>query len=180
MLYLAITTIVLVCSWSEPGDEEQEQTHAACTLGASSCAVTSASTQALHRVGIAPSNYVTYNLVLTLFESLVFLGVGGLIFWRKSSEPICLAASFVFVTIGLWPFFTTSTYPPAVAFGHISATYILPIEGYLLVTFPDGRFVPRRSWLLVVLWIVQTIVFQLPGPTISRSGRLRSSVLSCY
>ncbi len=134
------------------------------TLGASSCAVTPASTQALHRLGIAPSNYVTYNLVLTLFESLVFLGVGGLIFWRKSSEPICLAASFIFVTIGLWPFFTTSTYPPAVAFGHISATYILPLEGYLLVTFPDGRFVPRRRWLLVVLWIVQTIVFQLPGP----------------
>ncbi len=135
-----------------------------CYLTTTSCAVTPATAQALHRVGIAPSSYVTYNFLLALVESLVFLGVGGLIFWRKSSEPLCLTASFVFVTIGLWPFFTTSTYPPAVAFGHISATYILPLLGYLLVTFPDGRFVPRWSWLLVVLWIVQTIVFQLPGP----------------
>ncbi len=135
-----------------------------CPWAATSCFVTSATAQALHHVGIAPSSYATFNLVLTLFQSLVFLGVGGLLFWHKSNEPICLASSFVFVTTGLWPFFTSSTYPPAVAFGHISATYILPLEGYFLVTFPDGRSVPRWSWLLVVLWIEQTIVFQLPGP----------------
>ncbi len=135
-----------------------------CPWAATSCFVTPAMAQALHRVGIAPSSYATYNLVLTLFQALILLGVGGLLFWRKSGEPLCLAASFVFVTIGLWPFFTTSTYPPAVAFAHISATYILPLEGYFLVTFPDSRFVPRWSWLLVVLWVVQTIVFQIPGP----------------
>ena len=135
-----------------------------CPWAATSCFVTPATAQALHRVGIAPSSYATYNLVLTLFQVLILLGVGGLLFWRKSSEPLCLAASFVFVTIGLWPLFPSSTYPPAVAFGHISATYILPLEGYFLVTFPNGRFVPRWSWLLVVLWVAQTIVFQIPGP----------------
>jgi hypothetical protein len=134
-----------------------------CPWSATSCFVTSATAQALHQVGIAPSSYATYNLVLTLLVTLILLGVGGMLFWRKSSEPLCLVASFIFVTIGLWPFFTSSTYPPAVAFAHISATYILPFLGYFLVTFPDGRFVPRWSWLLVVLWIVQTIVFQLPG-----------------
>jgi hypothetical protein len=134
-----------------------------CPWAATSCFVTPAAAQALHLVGIAPASYATYNLVLTLFQALILLGIGGLLFWRKSREPLCLAASFVFVTIGLWPFFT-STYPPAVAFGHISATYILPLEGYFLVTFPDGRFVPRWSWLLVVLWVAQTIVFQIPGP----------------
>ena len=135
-----------------------------CPWAATSCFVTPTTAQALHRIGIAPSSYATFNLVLTLLQALIFLGVGGLLFWRKSSEPICLASSFVFVTIGLWPFFTSSTYAPAVAFAHISATYILPLEGYFLVTFPDGRFMPRWSWLLVVLWIVMTIVFQLPGP----------------
>src|SRR5215469_3654739 len=135
-----------------------------CPWAATSCFVTPATAQALHRVGIAPASYAIYTLVLTLFQALTLLGVGGVLFWRKSSEPLCLAASFVFVTIGLWPFFTSSTYPPAGAFAHISATYILPLEGYFLVTFPDGRFVPRWSWLLVVLWVVQTIVFQIPGP----------------
>jgi signal transduction histidine kinase len=129
-----------------------------------SCAITPATAQALHQVGIAPSTYVLGNVVLAVLEALVFLSVGGVIFWRKSSEPICLAASFVFVTIGLWLFFTKSPYPPAVAFSNVSALYVIPFIGYFLVTFPDGRFVPRWSSLLVVLWLVQVIVFEIPGP----------------
>ena len=128
------------------------------------CVVTPATSQALHRLGIAPSSYVTSNLVLALFQSLVLLSVGGLIFWHKSSEPICLAASFVFVSLGLWPFFTNSTYPLAVVSGYIAALFWLPLVGFFLVAFPDGRFVPRWSWLLVVLWLVQGIVFEIPGP----------------
>ena len=58
-----------------------------------SCAVTEASAQALQHVGIASSSYATYNLVLALLQSLVFLSVGGFIFWRKSREPVALAAS---------------------------------------------------------------------------------------
>ncbi|HEX6109565.1 MAG TPA: hypothetical protein VFZ02_09140, partial [Ktedonobacteraceae bacterium] len=42
-----------------------------------SCAITPDSAQALHQLGIAPSTFVTYNLVLTLLQSLVFLSVGG-------------------------------------------------------------------------------------------------------
>jgi hypothetical protein len=75
-----------------------------------SCAVTPATAQALQHVGIASSSYATYNLVLALLQSLVFLSVGGFIFWRKSREPVALAASFFFVSAGLspdvsrWPF----------------------------------------------------------------------------
>ncbi len=129
-----------------------------------SCAITPATAQTLHQLGIAPSTYVIGNVALALLEALVFLSVGGVIFWHKSSDPICLAASLVFVTIGLWPFFTNSPYPPAVAFANVSALYVIPLIGYFLVTFPDGRFVPRWSWLLVVLWLVQVIVFEIPGP----------------
>jgi predicted ferric reductase len=70
-----------------------------CPWAATSCFVTPATAQALHRVGIAPASYATYNLVLTLFMALILLGVGGLLLWRKSGEPLCLAASFVFVTL---------------------------------------------------------------------------------
>jgi hypothetical protein len=132
-----------------------------------SCAVTSATIQALHHVGIAPASYMTYKFVLTLVQSLVFLGIGGFIFRRKSSEPLCLAASFFFVTAGLWPFFTASTYPPyppAVITGYLYGLFIYTAYGYFLVAFPDGRFVPRWSWLLVVLLLVQTILFEIPGP----------------
>ncbi len=129
-----------------------------------SCDVTPATAQALHRLSIAPTSYATYNLVLGLLQSLVFLSVGGFIFWRKPSEPVGLVASFFLVSIGLGAFFPSTIYPPEVIFGYIGVPCIFAALGYFLVTFPDGRFVPRWSWLLVVLWMVQAIFYVIPGP----------------
>ena len=42
-----------------------------------SCVITPATVQALHRLGIALSSYATYKFVLALIQSLVFLGIGG-------------------------------------------------------------------------------------------------------
>ena len=139
-----------------------------------SCDVTEASAQALHQLSIAPMSYATYNVVLGLLQSLVFLIVGGFIFWRKPSEPVALVASFFLVSIGLGAFFPSTTYPPKVIFGYIGVPCIFAALGYFLVTFPDGRFVPRWSWLLVVLWMVQAILYVIPGHSISRSGLLCS------
>ena len=129
-----------------------------------SCAVTEASAQALHQMGIASTSYATYNLVLALLQSLVFLSVGGFIFWRKSREPVALAASFFFVSAGLSPYFPPTTYPPVVIFSMMWGLCVFTALGYFLVTFPDGRFVPRWSWLLVVLWLVQALFNVIPGP----------------
>jgi hypothetical protein len=131
-----------------------------------SCAITPATAQALHHLSIAPSSYETYNLVLALLQSLVFLGVGGFIFWRKSNEPIALVASYFLVSIGLSPFFplTTSPYPLKVIFLNICVLCIFTALGYFLMTFPDGHFVPRWSWLLLVLWTLRTIFFLIPAP----------------
>lgn len=131
-----------------------------------SCAITPATEQALHRVGIAPMSYMTYNLVLALLQSLVFLGMAGLIFWHKSSEPLGLAASFVFMILGLSPFINTNTsaYPLGVVFGYIYALCFTPAIGFFLVTYPDGRFVPRWSWVFAALWLVQAILFEIPTP----------------
>jgi len=128
------------------------------------CDVTPATAQALHRLSIAPTSYTIYNLVLGLLQSLVFLSVGGFIFWRKPSEPVGLVASFFLVSIGLGAFFPSTTYPPYVIFGYIVVPFIFAALGYFLVTFPDGRFLPRWSWLLVVLWMVQAIFYVIPGP----------------
>src|SRR6266516_1219543 len=129
-----------------------------------SCDVTPATVQALHRLSIAPTSYATYNLVLGLLQSLVFLSVGGFIFWRKPREPVGLVASFFLVSIGLGAFFPSTTYPPYVIFGYIGVPCIFAALGYFLVTFPDGHFIPRWSWLLVVLWMVQAIFYVIPGP----------------
>jgi hypothetical protein len=128
------------------------------------CTVTPATAQALHHLSLSPATYAAYNLALTLLQSLVFLSVGDFIFWRKSNEPIGLVASFFLVSIALAPFLTSTAYPPEVLFLSIYAMCIFTALGYFLVTFPDGRFVPRWTWLLVVLWAVRTLFFVIPGP----------------
>ena len=130
-----------------------------------SCAVTSSTAQALHHLGISPATYDTYNLVLTLLESLAFLGVGGFIFWRTSNEPIALVASFFLVSIGLVPFLTSTTYHLGMLLVSVYVISIFTALGYFLVTFPDGRFVPGWTWMLVMLWAVRTLFFVIPGPS---------------
>lgn len=130
-----------------------------------SCAVTPSTAQALHHLGLSPATYNAYNLVLTLLESLAFLGVGGFIFWRKSNEPIALVASFFLVSIGLSPFITSTTYHLDILLVSFYVISIFTALGYFLVTFPDGRFVPRWTWILVVLWAVRTLFFVIPGPS---------------
>lgn len=39
-----------------------------------------------------------------------------------------------------------------------------PALGFLFYTFPDGRFVPRWSWLLSLLFLLQVGFFLLPFP----------------
>ena len=131
------------------------------------CTMSTATAQALHHMSIAPSNYASYNLMLALLQALVFLGIGGFIFWRKSSEPIALVASIFFVSIGLAPFFPPtppSTYQPEMIFSNIYGLCVFTALGFFLVTFPDGRFVPRWSWVLVVLWLVLAGFNEVPGP----------------
>ena len=130
-----------------------------------SCEVTPSTAQALHHLAISPATYAAYNLLLTVLQSLVFLGVGGFIFWRKSNEPVGLVASFFLVSIALAPFLVSTTYPPEVLFLDIYVMCIFTALGFFLVTFPDGRFVPGWTWLLVVLWAVRTLFFVIPGPS---------------
>ncbi len=137
-----------------------------------SCGVTPATAQALHHLAISPTSYAAYNLVLALLQSLVFLGVGGFLFWRRSNEPLALVASFFLVCIALTPFLPATSYPPEVFFLNIYAPCIFMALGYFLVAFPDGRFAPGWGWLLVVLWGMRAIAYVIPGPfNIAMEGR---------
>ena len=64
------------------------------------CAVTPATAQALHRLGMAPSSYLTYNLVLALFQSPeggfadhVALAAGLVLGSRKTAQIVKNAAT---------------------------------------------------------------------------------------
>jgi hypothetical protein len=157
LLTLVVITLSLVVT--------QGESASLCPFLAS-CAVTPETAQALHHLSITPSSYVTYNVVLAPLQSLIFLSVGVFIFWRKSNEPIALVASFFLVSIGLTPFLPLSTSNSLLwdIYLNISVLCIFTALGYFLMTFPDGRLVPRWSWLLLALWTLRTVFYLIPAP----------------
>jgi hypothetical protein len=109
--------------------------------------------------------------VIYVLASVMFLVIGMVIFWRlwgTANELVGLFASFIFITIGttgisgVFTGFSGPTNPflQIVLFISGSSFGVLwPCLGGFLLTFPNGRFAPRWSWLLILLWIGQLAFF---------------------
>ena len=104
-------------------------------------------------------------------SSMAFLVVAAIIFWRKSQEWIGLFVSFVLVAFGCSGI--TSSFTEALHIVHpdwwvvgLLVNILTVIQyaalGMFFCIFPTGRFVPRWSWLLVSLWIIQDFFFSAP------------------
>lgn len=105
--------------------------------------------------------------------SLVFLALGMLIFWRlwsTSYELLGLLTSFIFITIGttgvsgVFTGFSGPSNPFLQIVFFISGNsfaVLWPCLASFLLIFPNGRFTPRWSWLLILLWIGQLAFFLL-------------------
>jgi hypothetical protein len=149
------------------------QLHAVCTFANTQACqgqITPGNAVALARLGISLDTYIAYILAITLFTSLVFITVGTIIFWRKSQEVIGLFVSLLLILFGCCG--STLELVNALALEHsdwgvlqiiFNMTFIIyPAIGGFFCIFPDGRFVPRWSWLLIGLWIITTIPFNAP------------------
>jgi hypothetical protein len=128
--------------------------------------------RALAHLGIPLGEYAAYFLTVDVLVSLVFWAMGMLIFWRKSDTGIGLFVSLVLVMFGaagisttLSTAFQTLYAPPVAVLLLILLTFIqFSALAAFLLTFPNGRFVPRWSWVVILLWILQDVFFQLPAP----------------
>jgi hypothetical protein len=125
-----------------------------------------ANMQALHHLGLSLDTYAVYTLTIDVIASLVFLAVGAVIFWRKSDEWMGLFVSLVLVIFGSFGIsdslagtFITGQTPGAVKLLYLLLILQWPALGALLLTFPTGRFVPRWSWVVVLLWLLQLWFF---------------------
>jgi hypothetical protein len=95
--------------------------------------------------------------------------VGILIFWRKSNEWMGLFFSLVLIIFGssgisdtLQGTFLTPDSPLILGLPLTLLNLIQwPAFGTFLLTFPTGRFAPRWSWVIVLLWIGQLGLFVL-------------------
>lgn len=126
---------------------------------------------------------------INVAASLVFLVLGMLLFWRlwgTSHELLGLLTSFIFITIGTTGIagdFTGFSGPPnlflQIVFSVSGSSFVVLwpcLAGFLLV-FPTGRFAPRWSWLLILLWIGQFAFFNVASQIFGAAGNVLLAVV---
>jgi hypothetical protein len=123
--------------------------------------LTSGNVQSLAQLHLTVGTYAVYFVIINLVVSLLYLGVGLLIFWRKSDEGMGLFVSLLLVFYGA----TSLTYIPTqslfvvqILYYFIQAVQWTAFVAFFL-TFPTGRFVPSWSWLLIVLFSIGSILY---------------------
>ena len=115
-------------------------------------------------------SYLTSLYLLVVFAHLV---IGAIVFWRRSDEWIALALAFALVCNGaLLPLsliYPSGSVSPFVQLLVGLVTYIGLVTGLsLLYLFPDGRFVPRWTRIMVITW-AGLLLFAIFLPTSAMS-----------
>ncbi len=111
--------------------------------------------------GLSVAAMGNFQLALTVLAALSMVGVGIIIFWRKADSWFGLYLSVMFVAFGTQGNFVTRPVeqllpliaPVLGAMGSLIWLAFFP----LLYLFPDGRFVPRWTRWLLVVWIGVTV-----------------------
>ena len=130
------------------------------------CGYASTTLQAVQHAQIPLATYNAYLTTLGLIDVLITIGLSVLLFWRRFDHPVSMLASFVFLLFGATAIQGDTSKMPLVidllAFWLLTNCLLLCL-GLFLVRFPDGRFVPRWSWLIGCALFVQGVFFELPA-----------------
>jgi hypothetical protein len=119
--------------------------------------------RALEGLGLSPDSFAVYAVAMDVIFAAVCTAVSLLIFWRRSDDRMGLLVSLVLLTFGTATFVFTME---ALAVQHraweapVSLLHFLGAAsfGLFLYLFPDGRFVPRWTRWVMLVWIA----WQLP------------------
>ncbi len=139
-----------------------------------------ATVQILVHLHLSLSSYAAFFVTMDVLVSLVAWGVGLLIFWRKSNEPMGLLVSLLLVLfgatggsnslLGLW----VPAHPSlllSILLNTISGAEWIGLGAFLL-TFPTGHVVPRWSWLIFFCWIISFVSGLTPFDFLGLTGFL--------
>ena len=113
---------------------------------------------ALAEVGISPGGYALYTVGLDAIFVSVFAAVAGVIFWRRSYDPMALLVATMLVTWGTLNALFVATPGAIVGMNPIVdvVLQLLTFIGYItwmlfFYLFPSGHFVPGWTrWLALV------------------------------
>jgi hypothetical protein len=146
----------------------------------------------LEAAGVSMDFYARYLLPISIASTVVWIGVGAVIFWRRSDNWIALFASLCLITYGTFGLDVGSS----TALADQDSAMWLPVRlSALLGTvslytfvliFPSGRFVPRWTrWAVVFLAAHDVFYYLFPDSifNIARSLPLLDfvvlSILAC-
>ena len=118
---------------------------------------------ALRDLDLSLHLYAAYGVTLDVSFAAVYVGIALLVFWRRPDDRMALFISLALLTFG------TATFPStinALAFEHAAWSWPASLLHFLgsasfglfLYVFPDGRFVPRWTRWVALVWIA----WQLP------------------
>ena len=114
--------------------------------------------RALEALGFSPEAFAVYLVTLDTIFAAVCCAVAALVFWRRFDDRMGLLTSLALLTFGSATFVFTlealATRGPAlgltVDFLHLLGAGSFSLFLYL---FPDGRFVPRWTRWVALVWI---------------------------
>lgn len=137
--------------------------------------LTPTSVMELKASGLSISFFATYITIVGIISAIVWLTIGGFIFWHKSSDYFALLVATALVTFGLVTTSigspdTLSTHSPIWWLIFTFLTFLGEISIFLFFyLFPDGHFVPRwTSGPVFVLVVVFGCLFFFPDLSISK------------
>ncbi len=151
--------------------------HVVCTTYIANCQddqLTPQTLAELRHAGLSVHAYALYVFTWDMLATLVFLLLGAVIFWRKANTWMGLFVSFFLLNFGSLGLSTTHSNSllaappnPVYVLAWIVAQPLAVLAylclGFFFFTFPDGRLVPRWSWTLISLWIVNFVFWVAPA-----------------
>jgi hypothetical protein len=117
------------------------------------------------------SGIVILGFILAVVITVIWCGIGFLIFWRKSDDRLALLAAFFLVMY----YITSPGNPSLSALASAYPLLTLPFTlfsflgqaslGVFLLLFPNGRLIPRWTGLLLPFYILYTFFSTFPSST---------------
>jgi hypothetical protein len=146
-----------------------ERFSSVCTDGTNVCLqnseVPAAALGGLRDAGISLGDYAAFSVGVEILCKSVWISIATLLFVFRSRDRMALLVSFFLLTFGTATLLTNGT--EALAAAHPAWWVVargLQVTGEVfsvlfLLTFPDGRFVPRWTPVVAVVFLM----FQIPG-----------------
>jgi hypothetical protein len=117
---------------------------------------------ALAQMGLSAGGYALYNVALDAVFVSIFAVVAGVIFWRRSDDPVALLVATMLVVWG--PLNGLFVLTPTAKAGmspalEMALDRVPTFIGYMawmlfFYLFPSGRFVPRWTRWLALCWVL--------------------------